>query len=343
MIQKRFTLTLFILLLATFCTIVLSIAIGQVTIPVGTTIETIFSPFATQEQNLFYDIIWDIRVPRTLLALLVGAGLALCGTVMQASVQNPLADPYILGISSGALLGATFSIVVSHTLGNFFGSISLLVWAFLGALLATVVVLLLANLGQKMSVVKLILAGTIVNALFTAISNLFIYFAKDAEGVRSIAFWTMGSLASAKWTDLSLIAIFIVVISIFFISQWRVMNAMLMGEEAAMNLGVNLHVLRKVYLMISAILTAIIVAKCGIIGFVGLIIPHLVRIFSGANHRFLVPIVLLVGGIFLMWADILARIIVTNSELPIGIVTAILGAPVFMHMLVKKKYGFGGN
>lgn len=343
MIQKHFPLTLCLLGVATLITIVLSIAIGQVTIPIGTTVETIFAPFTNQDESLFYDIIWDIRIPRTLLALLVGAGLALCGTVMQASVQNPLADPYILGISSGALLGATFSIVMSHTLGSFFGSISLLIWAFLGALLATVVVLLLANIGQKMSVVKLILAGTIVNALFTAISNLFIYFAKDAEGVRSITFWTMGSLASAKWGDLPLIAIVIGLIAIFFLSQWRIMNAMLMGEEAAMTLGVNLHVLRKVYLIISAILTAMIVAQCGIIGFVGLIIPHLVRIFSGANHKYLVPMVLLVGGIFLMWADLLARIIVPNSELPIGIVTAILGAPVFMHMLVKKKYGFGGN
>ncbi|MGE7842156.1 FecCD family ABC transporter permease [Lysinibacillus sp. NPDC093712] len=349
--KRSFSALLLLLIGLVFVSMIVSASIGQVSIPFLDSCKILLYQFTginmghvdTVISNMTFEIVWQIRTPRILLALIVGAGLALCGSVMQASIQNPLADPYILGISSGASLGATFSIILGHRFSGFFGEFDLIVWAFLGALIATFLVLLLSSVGEKMSVIKLILAGTVVNALFTALSNLFIYFAKDAEGVRSVSFWTMGSLASADWNDLPLIAVIVTIVGIFFLSQWRVMNAMLMGDDAAMSLGINLNIYRRVYLVITAILTGVIVSICGIIGFVGLIIPHIVRIFTGSNHRYLVPTVILVGAIFLTWTDLLARTIIPNSELPIGIVTSLLGAPVFMHMLIKKKYGFGGN
>lgn len=318
-----FTLLLFLIVLV-FISIIASVSIGQVSIPFLDSCKIVLYQITginighidTTISNMTLEIIWQIRFPRVLLALFVGSGLALCGSVMQATIQNPLADPYLLGISSGASLGATFSIILGYQL-SLFGESNLMIWAFL--------------------------AGTVVNALFTALSNLFIYFAKDAEGVRSVSFWTMGSLSTADWDDLPLIATTIIIIAVFFLSQWRIMNAMLMGDDAAMTLGININTYRKVFLVISAALTGIIVSTCGIIGFVGLIIPHIVRIFTGSNHQQLLPIVILVGAIFLIWTDLLARSIIPNSELPIGIVTSLLGAPVFMHMLIKKKYGFGGN
>ena len=344
-----FTLLLFLIVLV-FISIIASVSIGQVSIPFIDSCKIVLYQITginighidTTISKMTLEIIWQIRFPRVLLALFVGSGLALCGSVMQATIQNPLADPYLLGISSGASLGATLSIILGYQF-NLFGESNLMIWAFLGALLATFLVLLLSSIGEKMSVIKLILAGTVVNALFTALSNLFIYFAKDAEGVRSVSFWTMGSLATADWDDLPLIATTIIIIAVFFLSQWRIMNAMLMGDDAAITLGININTYRKAFLVISAALTGIIVSTCGIIGFVGLIIPHIVRIFTGSNHHQLLPIVILVGAIFLIWTDLLARSIIPNSELPIGIVTSLLGAPVFMHMLIKKKYGFGGN
>lgn len=291
----------------------------------------------------FVDIIWYIRLPRVLLAMIVGAGLALCGTVMQASVQNPLADPYLLGISAGASLGATFSIMLGFGAAGIVGSLGVSFWAFIGALGAAALVLVLANLGGKMSSVKLVLAGTVINALCSAFSNFIVYYAKNAEGIRSVTFWTMGSLASAKWDKLPLITIMIVLATLFFISQARVLNTMLTGDETAITLGINLNYHRRLYMIISSIITGVIVATCGIIGFVGLIVPHLVRSMVGSDHKRLIPAVTLCSAIFLIWTDVLARTIIPNGELPIGIVTALIGAPMFMYMLIKKSNGFGGK
>lgn len=349
--KRTFSAILLLLIGLIFISMIVSVSIGQVSISFSDSCKILLYQFTglnignvdTVIPKMISDVVWQIRIPRILLAVIVGAGLALCGSVMQTSIQNPLADPYILGISSGASLGATFSIILGYRFNGFFGEFDLIVWAYLGAILATFLVLVLSSVGEKMSVIKLILAGTVVNALFTALSNLFVYFAKDVEGVRSVSFWMMGSLTSAEWKDLPLIAAIVTIVGVFFLSQWRIMNAMLMGDDAAMTLGINLNVYRKIYLVISAILTGVIVSTCGIIGFVGLVIPHIVRIFTGSNHRYLVPIVILVGAIFLIWTDLLARTVISNSELPIGIVTSLFGALVFMHMLIKKKYGFGGN
>lgn len=340
-----------VLFAAILFSIVISVSIGQVSIPFTESCRILIYQLTGIQigdlhqltTGMFVDIIWQIRFPRVLLAMIVGSGLALCGTVMQASVQNPLADPYILGISSGASLGATFAIMIGFSATSTLGEMGVAFWAFIGALGAATLVLTLASIGGNMSSVKLVLAGTVINALFNAFSNLIVYFAKDAEGIRSVTFWTMGSLASAKWGNFTLITTVVVIVIIFFLFQWRVMNTMLMGDDVAVTLGMNLQFYRKLYLVICSILTGVIVAACGIIGFVGLIVPHIVRSFIGSDHKRLIPVVILTSAIFLIWTDLLARTIIPNGELPIGIVTALLGAPMFMYMLTKKSYGFGGK
>lgn len=288
------------------------------------------------------DIIWQIRLPRVILSAVVGAGLAMCGTVMQASVQNPLAEPYILGISAGACLGATFAILIGSASGALFG-IGTTFWAFIGALAASLFVMILSGIGGRMSTVKMVLSGSIASALFIALSNLIIYLSNDAEGIRSVTFWTMGSLAAAKWDNLALPVIGVTLCCLYFLFQSRILNTLLLGEEAAITLGINLTNVRRRYMIITALITGLIVSSCGILGFVGLVIPHVVRGLVGSDHRRLMPCTLLIGAIFLTWADVLARILLKSGELPIGIITALVGAPFFMYILFKQSFDFGSK
>lgn len=225
-VEKRsfFSIIFIILISSVFISVILSVSIGQVSIPFHKSFQILIhkmtdGKFANIEQisnGMYIDIIWQIRFPRVLLAMVMGAGLALCGTVMQASVQNPLADPYILGISSGAALGATFSIMLGFSVGGMLGEFGVASWAFIGALGAATLVLGLASIGGKTSSVKLVLAGTVINALCNAFSNFIIYFVKNSDGIRSVSFWTMGSLASAEWSTLPLISIVVITAIIFF-------------------------------------------------------------------------------------------------------------------------------
>lgn len=285
----------------------------------------------------YVDIIWELRLPRVLLAAFAGAGIALCGSVMQASVQNPLAEPYILGIASGASLGAVAAILLGSS-GVLF-NLGVSFWAFAGAILATVLVLSLAGREKSASAVRLVLAGAVVNALFSALANLIVYTANDAEGMRNAAFWTMGSLAGARWDVILLPGAAVFLGCIFFIFRIKQLNVMLLGEEAAATLGIDLARERRIYLIIAALLTGIIVSACGIFGFVGLIVPHIARTLLGTDHRRLLPGVILIGAVFLIFADMLSRILLSSGDLPIGILTAIIGAPLFMHLLFNKSNG----
>ncbi|WP_353097600.1 iron ABC transporter permease [Tissierella praeacuta] len=351
--QKRsaFSIIFIILLVAVVVSVVISVSIGQVSIPFRQSFNILRNQLTGCQignaselvNSMFVDIIWQIRFPRVLLAMIMGAGLALCGVVMQASVQNPLADPYILGISSGGVLGATFSIMLGFGAGGMLGEFRVASWAFIGALSAALLVLGLASIGGKTSSVKLVLAGTVINAICSASSNFIIYFAKNSEGIRSVSFWTMGSLASAAWNILPFVSVVVIAAIVFFLFQSRIMNTMLMGEETAITLGVNLNFYRRLYMVISSVVTGVLVSTCGIIGFVGLIIPHIVRSVVGSDHKRLVPTVILFGSLFMIWTDIFARTVIPNGELPIGIVTSLLGAPVFIYILIKKSYGFGGR
>ncbi|MGM0125362.1 iron complex transport system permease [Enterococcus sp. AZ194] len=288
------------------------------------------------------NIVWFVRTPRILAAVFVGCGLAVSGAVMQAVVQNPLADPYILGISSGASLGATFAIMIGFGSASIFSQMGLSVSAFIGALLATFFVLLLSSVGGKMTSIKLVLSGTVINSVLGAISSLIIFLANNAEGMKTVTFWSMGSLASASWAKLPFLAIVTSIAVLFFCTQYRILNTLLLGEETATTLGISLTVYRRLYMLIASLLTGIIVASSGMIGFVGLIIPHIVRGIYGSTHKILIPMSGFVGALFLIWTDLLSRILLPNTELPIGILTAIIGAPIFIYIILKKEYRFGG-
>ena len=325
--------------------IVIAVSVGQVNIPFLDTLETLGRHLLHLRNDAggdqFDSVIWEIRLPRVLLSVLVGAGLALCGVVMQASLQNPLADPYLLGVSAGGSLGATVAILAGFGASGLFAGASVPVWAFSGSLLATVIVLIIGSTGSRTSAVKLILAGAAVNALCSAVSSSFVYFAASAEGIRTVTFWMLGSLASATWTDLPLTLCVVVSALAVMATQIRSLDVMLTGDESAITLGVDSARRRRAYLVLCALVTGCLVAHVGVIGFVGLLVPHVARGVVGASHRLLLPVATITGGLFVLWADVIARVAVSNSELPIGIVTAVLGAPVFLHMLTRKEYSFG--
>jgi iron complex transport system permease protein len=335
-----------LLLLGLLFSLGLSVSIGQVGVPLSDTFtilaDKLFGVFGGDVPETYVNVIWFIRFPRALLACVVGAGLAMCGTAMQAAVQNPLADPYILGVSSGASLGATFAILIGWGTSGLLARTGVAFWAFAGAFGSSMLVMTLAGMGGKPSSAKLILAGMIINTLCGAVTNLIVYTANDAEGIRTVTFWTMGSLATANWKGLPLVAVATLLSIAFFLTQTRTLNTMLLGDDTAVTLGVNLTFYRRLYLLISALVTGLLVSSCGMIGFVGLIVPHIVRGAVGSDHKRLLPLAILCGALFLVWADIIARSIMRGSELPIGIITALIGAPLFTYMVVRRGYGFGG-
>ena len=336
-----------------FASLVISVSIGVVDIPYydvyriiihNITGISIGDPSGLSSGSM-YDIVWNIRAPRVFLAAIVGISLAMAGVIMQATVQNPLADPYILGMSSGASFGATFAIAIGAT-AVFTGTLantSIAFWAFLGSFVASMAVLGLSSVGGRMTSVKLVLSGVIVASIFGAFSNLIVVLAADAEKIQTITYWMLGSFASAQWYKITIPLIALIFCGTFFITQIRTLNTMLMGDEAATTLGVNLAKKRKILVFVTSILTATAVCFCGVIGFVGLIIPHIVRGITGNNHWKLLPISCLLGGIFMVWADVLARTVLHGGELPIGIITAVCGTPVFAYIMIKRTYNFSGE
>lgn len=287
-----------------------------------------------------HDIVWLIRLPRVLLGMGVGMGLSVCGVIMQAVVKNPLADPYVLGISSGASLGSTLAILMGF--GSIFGANSVGVMAFLGAVLTAFAVVFIANIGGRANAGKLILVGMAVSSVCSAFSNFILYIANDKNGTAEVTFWTMGSLGGAKWETVSVIIPIILIGTLIFWTQFRNLNLMLLGDEVSITLGTNLHRVRTVYMILSSLMVGFAVYSAGMIGFVGLIIPHIIRMLFGTDHRKLIPLSALLGSIFLIWSDVICRIILKNAEMPIGIFVSLLGAPFFIYLMARKSYGFGG-
>jgi iron complex transport system permease protein len=287
------------------------------------------------------NIIWNIRFPRVILGVIVGAGLTIAGTTIQALVRNSLADPYILGVSSGASVGATLVIIFGAF--SMFGQYALSLAAFLGSLLSVVLVFLLSQVGGRISTERLLLAGISVSMILSAFTSFIVISAPRQEGIRDALFWMMGSLAGANWKHIPIPFVITVIVFIFIWSQYRYMNLLLMGEEAAVTLGLNVEVFRKILILVTALLTGVLVAVSGAIGFIGLMIPHIVRLILGSDHKMLIPISALMGSAFLVMADLFARLIIAPEEMPIGIVTALCGAPFFIWLLRKSSYSFGGG
>ena len=296
---------------------------------------------ASYSEGAIHDVVWLIRLPRVLLALAVGMALSVCGVVMQAIVQNPLADPYVLGISSGASFGATLAIMLG--IGSFLGGNSVGLCAFIGAMLTSFAVIAIANMGGKATSAKLILAGMAISAVCSAFSNFVIYITNDKNAATEVMKWSMGSLAGASWSRVGVMLPVTLICVIIFWTQYRNLNLMLLGDDVSITLGTDLHRLRTFYLIVASVMIGFAVYCAGVIGFVGLVIPHVIRILFGTDHRRLLPLSALLGASFLIWCDVACRVILKNSEMPIGVLVSIIGAPCFIYLLVRKSYGFGGS
>lgn len=273
-------------------------------------------------------IIWNLRMPRTLLAAVCGAGLAVCGTVMQSLLRNPLADPFVLGVSSGASTGAVLVVV----LGVGGGAVSLSAGAFAGAVCSFALVLLLSHtLGGTTD--RVVLSGVAAMQLFSALTSFVVMTAADAEQTRGVLFWLLGSLSGVGWTDVWLCSAVLAVSLLICLGHGRTLDAFAFGHDAAAALGVHVARTRVVLLCTTALLTAALVSSAGAIGFVGLVLPHAARALTGSGHRRLLPVTALAGAVFLVWADTLARTVLDPQEVPVGVVTALIGVPAFVLVL----------
>jgi ABC-type Fe3+-siderophore transport system permease subunit len=280
-------------------------------------------------------IVWNIRVPRLVLALLVGAALAVSGVVLQAFFQNPMAAEYVVGVSAGAALGATVGFVI-WSATTVLGLTSRTAFAFVGALGVTTLVYVLSRRGGRVPVSTLLLTGMAVNALASALCSLLLLVAKAAD-VSLVVFWLMGSVADRGWLAvwILLAPVTLGLLAVYVLS--RELNVLLMGEETAHHLGVDVERTKRALLVISSVLAAACVAVTGMIGFVGLIVPHLMRTLSGPDHRVLVPAAAAGGAALLIAADVVARSVAAPVEIPIGIITSILGCPFFLFLLHRSR------
>ncbi|MEH6796297.1 FecCD family ABC transporter permease [Rhodococcoides navarretei] len=287
-----------------------------------------------------YRIIVDSRLPRVLLAILIGGGLSAVGLVVQAMVRNALADPYVLGISSGASVGAT-SVVLFGTFGAL-GIYALSTAAFVGALAATLLVYLMARSAAGLVPLRLVLTGTALGYGFSAITTVLVFLAPHGDGARSVMFWLLGSLSAATWQMVPLAAVVTVVGLVIIAACARRLNALSMGDEVSAALGLDASKFRLLLFVVAAAMTGCFVSICGAVGFVGLVVPHVARMLVGADHRRLIVVVPVLGSVFLVSADLLARTLVPPQELPLGAITAAVGVPVFV-LLMRRRGALMGS
>ncbi|ENM0967020.1 iron ABC transporter permease [Vibrio parahaemolyticus] len=285
-------------------------------------------------------VINEIRLPRTILCMFIGAILAICGVVMQGLFRNPLAEPGIIGVSAGAALGGAFAIVVfaefSQNHPQLMNLAALPLFAFLGGALTTVPVYWLGTNKFGTSVTIMLLAGVAISALSGAAIG-FLNFSADDQMLRDLTLWSMGSLAGANWAGIGLASVTLVVLLFWFHKKAMSLNALLLGESEARHLGVPVQRLKRQLILLSAVGVGVTVSICGAIGFIGLVIPHLGRMLAGPDHRTLLPISALLGALLLTCADMIARVLLAPAELPVGIVTALIGAPFFIYLLFQQR------
>ena len=303
--------------------------LGPVSVSVSDALGALFGRSAESASPMVRLIVRQIRLPRVLLGLLVGCALAVSGTAMQGLFRNPLASPYVLGIASGASTGAALTIFLGAD-----SALLLPLAAFAGGGTAVAVVYALSRgRDRRTSVFTLILAGVAVGAFFSAVTSLLVFLSSGGERLTDVLFWIMGGLGRANWLSVSTLAPIVAVGAAIVILLSRDLNALAFGEEGAFHLGVHPETLARLLLVVTTILTSAAVAMAGTIGFIGLVVPHIMRLIFGSDHRVLVPVSAVAGACFLVWSDIAARTIVAPVELPVGIVTAFLGAPFFLYLL----------
>ena len=327
------------LLVAAVVVAVLATTVGSVQIPFLTTCRILLSQLplvdiAPTWLSTTETIILEIRLPRVILAGLVGAALAMAGATYQGLFRNPLADPYLIGVAQGAALGAVIGFLLPFDWqGMGFGIIPVL--AFTGAILSVAVVYILARVGKTVPVTTLILAGVALGALWGSIVSYLII--NSGEKIHGIVFWLMGSFSLSEWSEVMVVLPYVVVGVAVILLYSRSLNVMQLDEEQAQQLGINVEKVKLILLVAATLITAAAVCFVGTIGFVGIIIPHAVRLLWGPDHRFLLPLSILTGAIFLVIADLVARTVLAPTEIPVGIITAICGVPFFLYLLRRKK------
>ncbi|GAA2262639.1 iron ABC transporter permease [Streptomyces amakusaensis] len=295
----------------------------------------------TGEQISSYTIVWELRFPRAVLAAVVGAGLSAIGVAVQAMVRNALADPFVLGISSGAAVGAN-AVLIFGALGAL-GVWALSTAAFASALLAMTLVYAIARTAHGLTPIRLVLTGTAMYYGFSAITTFMVFAAEHGEAARSAMMWLLGSLGGANWAAVPIAAGAVLAGLVHLGLSARRLNALAMGDETAAALGVDPGRLRRELFVVSAAVTGAVVAVSGAIGFVGLMVPHAVRMLVGADHRRVLAVAPLAGAILLIWVDILSRVVLAPTELPVGVLTAVIGVPCFVLLMRRRGYTFGGQ
>lgn len=340
MIRGRPALSTLVLLLAgavLLLSMAVALGIGAVPVSLSTVLQVVVRRLGAEglEVSLLEDqIVWQLRMPRVLGAAAIGASLACCGAVLQALTRNDLADPYLLGISSGAAVGAVTVIVLGVSVVGLVGSAAVAAAGFVGAWGALVLVLVLAaGPGGSLSPGRTVLAGVATAQVCAAYTSMVVIMAGDADAARRVLSWTLGSVAGLRWGTALTVSVVAVVSTVLFISVAGQLDALAFGESSARSLGIEVDRLRWLLMVVTALVTACLVAFSGAIGFVGLVVPHVVRFVTGPQHRLLLPLAALLGAVLLVWADTLARSWVQGQEIPIGVVTAIVGAPFFAYLL----------
>ena len=314
----------------------LSMTVGTVSI---SWMDILHAVFGNSSNTQIETILFEIRLPRILLAIFVGSVLATTGAVMQGLFRNPLADPSLIGVSSGASVGASLMIVTAGGFiqgGALVGLSLVSVGAFIGGFTATLLVYRLATSGVGTSVTTMLLAGIAIGALAGALNSLLSYFS-DNDMLRQISLWQMGNLSGASWLKVTIMGLVAMLLMGLFPRDSKALNALLLGESEARHLGVNVQRVKRRLIVLTALGVGVSVAVAGLVGFVGLIMPHIIRLMIGPDHRWLIPASGLAGAILLVAADSLARVVVIPAELPTGILTAILGAPFFVALLLQQR------
>ncbi|MGV9983679.1 FecCD family ABC transporter permease [Streptomyces olivaceus] len=317
---------------------IVAISIGAVNVPLGdvwgVVLHHVTGVGTAPPDPALDQIVWNFRTPRVVLAALVGAGLAVTGAVLQTVVSNPLADPIVLGFSYGATLGAVLVITLGG--GAVLAGLGVSAAAFLGAVAAGALVFALGQRRGRLAPVRLVLAGVAIGYVFLSATS-FVQLRATPTELRTVMFWMLGSVAGAEWDQIPTVTAVVLVTTTLLALFGRRLNVLLAGDESATALGVDVNQLRAVLLVLSALLTGTVIAVAGSIGFVGLMIPHLVRLTTGADHRRLLPLTALLGALYLVLVDLLSRTVNRPNELPLGILTALLGAPFFLWLLRRNK------
>lgn len=331
-----------LLLFGVTLSVLMAVGLGPVSVPVTTVAKILLGlvpgageilPTDWTWTQLEKNIVLGLRLPRVLLGMIVGASLAVIGVTLQALVRNKLADPFILGVSSGAVATATLGMLFG--VFTFLGQYSLAISAFIGSALTIIFVYSIALVRGKINITQLLLSGVAVAMIMDGVTRIITLSAPNALGLHNATFWMSGSLAGARWGYLTLPLVVLLVCMAILLVNYRALNVLLLGDESASSLGVNVAGTQKMLVLVASLMAGVTISVSGAIGFVGLMVPHFTRLLVGADHRRVLPMAALLGGILVVWVDVAARMMLAPEELPVGILTAIVGGPLFIWLLKR--------